>query len=201
LEEDLSRYVKEQLKPKVPEKREPVPLDVAKKVIGKLNNPPKPKKLHSDYDRTLIKAHHQRNKKCGKTIPQLGTQRKELEPLKVPRMPDLHEAEFPAKTGLTLEQATGVMEDIPITPVVNVPYEHRKPFVTEEEEMFLDTQMFNLHKWYLRMSSNEMKMFGVKYRDHDFFRGEDDFWVYFEDLHHIYHRQALDVSTITIWVL
>jgi len=150
--------VKEQLKPKVPEKREPVPLDVAKKVIGKLNNPPKPKKLHSDYDRTLIKAHHQRNKKCGKTIPQLGTQRKELEPLKV-------------------------------------------QFVTEKEEMCLGTQMFNLHKWYLRMSNNKMKMFGVNYRDQDFFRGEDNFWVYFEDLHHIYRRQALDVSTITIWVL
>ena len=41
----------------------------------------------------------------------------------------------------------------------------------------------------------------VKYRDHDFFRGEDDFWVYFENLYHIYHRQALDVSIFTIWVL
>ena len=113
-------------------------------------------------------------------------------------MPKLHEAEFLAETGLTLAQATGVVEDIPIAPVVNVPYEHRKPFVTEKEEMCLGTQMFNLHKWYLRMSNNEMKMFGVNYRDQDFFRREDNFWVYFEDLHHIYRRQALDVSTITI---
>ena len=52
--------------------------------------------------------------------------------------------------------------------------------------MCLGTQMFNLHKWYLRMLNNEMKMFGVKYRDQDFFRGEDDFWVYIEVLHHIY---------------
>ena len=95
----------------------------------------------------MIKAHQQRNKKCGKTIPQLGTQRKELEPLKVPRLPDLHEAEFLAETGLTLAQATGVVEDIPITPVVNVPYEHGKPFITEKEAMCLGTQMFNLHKW------------------------------------------------------
>ena len=116
-------------------------------------------------------------------------------------MPNLYEAEFLAETGLMLEQATGAVEDISIAPVVNVPYKHGKPFVTEEEEMSLDTQMFNLHKWYPRMSNNEMKMFGVKYREHDFFRGEDDFWVYFEDLHHIYRRQALDVSTITIWVL
>ena len=39
---------------------------------------PKPKSLPSDYDRTLTKAHNVRNlkKKCGKTIPQLGTQQK-----------------------------------------------------------------------------------------------------------------------------
>ena len=102
-------------------------------------------------------------------------------------MPNLYEAEFLAETGLMLEQAMGAVEDISIAPVVNVPYKHGKPFVTEEEEMSLGTQMFNLHKWYPRMSNNEMKMFGVKYREHDFFRREDDFWVDFELLHHIYH--------------
>ena len=116
-------------------------------------------------------------------------------------MPDLHEAEFLAEIGLTLAQATGLMEDIPIAPVVNAPYEHGKPFVTEEEEVCLGTQMYNLHKWYLRMSNNETKMFGVKYCDHDFFRGEDDFWVFFENLYHTYRRQDLDISIITIWVL
>ena len=73
----------------------------------------------------------------------------------MPRQPDLHEAEFLAETGLMLAQATEVVEDIPIAPVVNVPYEHGKPFVTEKEEMCLGTQMFNLHKWYLRMSNDE----------------------------------------------
>jgi len=51
------------------------------------------------------------------------------------------------------------------------------------------------------MLNDEMDMFGVKYRDHDCYRGEDDFWVYFELLHHIYQQQALDVSIITIGVL
>ena len=74
--------------------------------------------------------------------------------------------------------------DISVAPVLT-PFEHGKPFVTEEEEKSLGTQMFNLHRWYLRMSNDEGKMFGVKYRDHDFFRGEDDFWVYFENLFHI----------------
>ena len=85
--------------------------------------------------------------------------------------------------------------------MVVVPYKLGQPFVTKEEEMNLGTQMYNLHKWYIRMSNDETNMFGIKYRDHDFFRGDDDFWVDFELLHHIYHRQALDVSIITIWVL
>jgi len=53
----------------------------------------------------------------------------------------------------------------------------------------------------MQMSRKEMNMFGVKYHDQDFFREEDDFWVDFELLHHIYRRQALDVSIITIFVL
>ena len=115
-------------------------------------------------------------------------------------MLNIHEAEFLAETGLTLEQARGVEEDIPVTPVV-APYEQGKPFVTEEQEMSIVTQMYTLHKWYLQMSKNETKMFGVKYRDQDFVRREDDFWVDFELVHHIYRRQALDISIITIWVL
>ena len=97
---------------------------------------------------------------------------KELEPLLVPREPDQHKAEFLHETGLTLEQAVGRTEDIPIAKVVVVPFKLGKPFVTEEEEINLSTQMFNLHRWYMRMSNDEMDMFGVR--------------VYFELLHHIY---------------
>ena len=77
--------------------------------------------------------------------------------------------------GLMLEQAVGRTENIPKATVVNIPFNLEKPFVTEEEEINLGTQMFNLHKWYMRMSNDEMDMFGVKYRDHYFYRGEDDF--------------------------
>ena len=102
---------------------------------------------------------------------------------------------------MTHEQAASQTDDISVVEVIGFPHKHGKPFVTEEEEKSLGTQMFNLHRWYLRMAKDEGKMFGVKYRDHDFFRGEDDFWVYFQNLYHIYHRQALDASIITIWVL
>ena len=95
-------------------------------------------------------------------------------------MPVLHEADlqaalFLSETGLMPEQATGQEEpDIPVAPIVT-PFEHGKPFVTEEQEMSLGTQMYNLHKWYLQMSKNETIMFGVKFCDKDFFRREDDF--------------------------
>ena len=125
-------------------------------------------------------------KKYGKTIPQLGTQQKELESLRVPGLPVLHPADvqhqanqqaaiFVFETGLMLEQATGQVEaEIPVAPVLT-PFEHGKLFVTEEEEKCLGTQMFNLHRWCLRMSNDEGKMFLVEYRDYDFFHGEDDF--------------------------
>src|SRR6185503_1338047 len=114
---------------------------------------------------------------------------------------DLQAAIFLSETGLTLEEETGHVEaKIPVARTIT-PFQHGKPFVTEEEEKSLGTQMFNLHRWYLRMAKDEGKMFGVKYRDHDFFRGEDDFWVYFQNFYHIYHRQALVASIITIWVL
>ena len=151
LEEDTARYIKEQLKPKVPPPREKVLLELGKKLLGNLDNPPKSKSLPSDYDLTLTKAHKVRNqKKCGKTIPQLGTQQKELEPLRVLGLPllhptdvqlqaDLQAAIFLSETGITLEQATGQKEaDISVTPVLT-PFEHGKPFVTEEEEKSLGT--------------------------------------------------------------
>ncbi|KAG2561351.1 hypothetical protein PVAP13_8KG201701 [Panicum virgatum] len=131
LEEETAQYIKEQLKPKVPPPREKVPLEQGKKLLANLDNPPKPKSLASDYDRTLTKAHKA--------------------------------AIFLSETGLTLEEATGQVEaEIPVAPVLT-PFQHGKPFVTEEEEKSLGTQMFNLHRWYLRMSKDHGKMFGVNY--------------------------------------
>ena len=48
LEEDTARYIKEQLKPKVPPPREKVPLELGKKLLASLDNPPPPKSLPSD---------------------------------------------------------------------------------------------------------------------------------------------------------
>jgi hypothetical protein len=60
--------------------------------------------------------------------------------------------------------------------------------------------MHRFHSWYLQMSKEEdpMHMFGVKFRNHDFFNGEDDLWVNFDYVHAIYHQDALNISIITI---
>ena len=116
----------------------------------------------------------------------------------MPREPNQIQAEFLREMGLTLEQAEGRTENIPKATVVNIPFKLEKSFVTEDEEINLGTQMFNLHRWYMCKSNDEGTMFGVKYRDQDFFLEEDDFWVDFELIYHIYRRQTVDVSIITI---
>jgi hypothetical protein len=119
----------------------------------------------------LIKA-HQKMKKCEKTVPQLGTQQKILEPHRVQTDKEKHAAKFMQETGFTYAQAAG-QEDIPVAQVVRLPYEYGKPFVTKDEEINLGTQMHRFHRWYLRMSkeNNPKQMFGVKYRGHNFFTG------------------------------
>ena len=64
------------------------------------------------------------------------------------------EAEFLCETGFTLDQAAGTA-DIPIAEVVAHPFKLGKPLATEEDEIKLGTQMFNLHRWYMRMSNEK----------------------------------------------
>ena len=82
-----------------------------------------------------------------------------LHPADIQHQADLQAAIFLSETGLTLEQATGQEEaDIPVAPILTqadipvapilTPFEHGKPFVIEEQEISLGTQMFNLHRWY-----------------------------------------------------
>jgi len=72
----------------------------------------------------------------------------------VGRQPNEQEAEFLCETVFTLQQAARTA-DIPIAKVVAHPFKLGKPLVTEEEEINLGTQMFNLHRWYMCMSNDE----------------------------------------------
>jgi hypothetical protein len=76
-------------------------------------------------------------------------------------------------------QAAGQTDDLPIATVVGLPYHHGKPFVIDEEEMKLDTQMFKFHRWYLLLLKKGQVIFGLKYHDHDFFPRDDEIWVDF----------------------
>jgi hypothetical protein len=111
-----------------------------------------------------------------------------------------HTTEF-MQTRFTYAQATVQTDDIPITTVVSLSYKHGKPFVTDEEEFKLETQMFKFHQWYQQQSKEGQVMFGLKYHDHDFFRGDDEIRVDFECVHAIYRRNSLDISIVTCWVL
>jgi hypothetical protein len=57
------------------------------------------------------------------------------------------------------------------------------------------------HKLYMERSKASQYTFGVKYRHHDFFHGDDDFLIEFEDVHAIYHQDALDISLVSCWIM
>ncbi|RLN08007.1 transposon protein, putative, CACTA, En/Spm sub-class [Panicum miliaceum] len=80
------------------------------------------------------------------------------------------------------------------------PYEHGKPFATDEEFLNIPTQMRAFHNLYMERSNAGQQKFGVKYLNHDSYRGAVDFWVNFEDVHAIYRRDALDISIVTCWI-
>ncbi|RLM70224.1 hypothetical protein C2845_PM17G05700 [Panicum miliaceum] len=83
LDEHVRERLDEHFKPKPKEKRVRVDPATAEKVYNCLRDIlERPVKLPSDYDRMLIKA-HRRMRQSGKAVPQLGTQQKEIEPLRV----------------------------------------------------------------------------------------------------------------------
>ena len=61
--------------------------------------------------------------------------------------------------------STGQTDDIPIARVVGLLYKHGKSLIIEEVEIGLGTHMSKFHQWYLQKSKEEMRMFGLKYRD------------------------------------
>ena len=81
-------------------------------------------------------------------------------------------------------------------------YEKGKPLVSAGRQGALTTHLRRLHEWYLRASAREgITAFSVMYRDEDFHHGNDTFWVEFDQLYQLYHKDALDVSILRLFVL
>ena len=81
-------------------------------------------------------------------------------------------------------------------------FEQGKPLVSPERQQTLTTQLRRLHEWYLRVSGRQGKTaFPVLYRDEHFHRGNDTFWVEFDQLYQLYQKDALDVCILRLFVL
>ena len=148
----------------------------------------------SDYERTLKKASSGKSK----PVPQLGEQpNQEVEPLVTGE--DFGITEFISDTGLTVDQLVG---GAPI-PKAEVAYKFElgKPLVKPEQLQSLPTQMYKFHERYMEMSANGREMFGARIRNPDFLQGEDVLWIHFKDVFDLYHRDALDVSLLSAWIL
>nr|CAE02208.2 OSJNBa0095H06.15 [Oryza sativa Japonica Group]CAE05431.2 OSJNBa0059H15.1 [Oryza sativa Japonica Group] len=100
------------------------------------------------------------------------------------------------------EQPHQVVGGAPI-PKAEVAYkfELSKPLVRPEQLQSLPTQMYKFHARYMEMSANGREMFGARIRNPDFLQGEDVLWIHFKDVFDLYHRDALDVSLLSAWIL
>nr|CAE04204.2 OSJNBa0011E07.13 [Oryza sativa Japonica Group] len=196
-QEELDAYVagevKRQLKPRSPEKKIPIDPSVKNFFKGMSTANKEALKL-SDYDRTLRKAYYKKSK----PVPQLGEQPHQVvKPLVTGE--DFGITDFISDTGLTMAQLVG---GAPI-PKAEVAYKFElgKPLVRPEQLQSLPTQMYKFHEWYMEMSANGREMFGARIRNPDFLQGEDVLWIHFKDVFDLYHRDALDVSLRSAWIL
>nr|CAE76052.1 B1248C03.11 [Oryza sativa Japonica Group] len=80
-------------------------------------------------------------------------------------------------------------------------FELGKPLVRPEQLQSQPIQMYKFHEWYMKMSANGREMFGARIRNPDFLQGEDVLWIHFKDVFDLYHRDALDVSLLSAWIL
>jgi hypothetical protein len=184
----VAREVKRQLKPRSPEKKIPIDPSVKNFFKGMSTTNKEALKL-SDYDRTLRKAYYKKSK----PVPQLGEQPHQV------TGEDFGITDFISDTGLTMAQLVG---GAPI-PKAEVAYKFElgKPLVRPEQLQSLPTQMYKFHERYMEMSANGREMFGARIRNPDFLQGEDVLWIHFKDVFDLYHRDALDVSLLSAWIL
>ena len=67
-----------------------------------------------------------------------------------------------------------------------------------EQVPLLTTRMRQLHQWY---KSQKGAMFGARYKQEHFHKGEGILWVKFEYLYEFYQKSSVDVHILALWCL
>ena len=104
-------------------------------------------------------------------------------------------------TGLTLDQLTGK------APIQNLEVDTWKTYKFGKSPYNpaalneLGTQMYLLNKWYMQACGRGEQWIFVRFRDHHYFRGDDILHISFEELHQLFHLDALDKSIISSFCL
>ena len=165
----------------------------------KMSETNKKRFLSSDYERTLEKTSKEKRLTKGKNdVPQLGTQKQQAKTLM--SQEQIKMAAFLAEAGLTMEQAF-YGADIEINQNIRTPFIHGQPLVKQELIKDLPTQMRRFHDFYMRASARGRTMIGVLIRKENYFWPTDVMWLEFKDIYEIYHKEALDLSLVSCWIL
>lgn len=196
------------------------PKELRKKVdeIDRQKRMEKPPSSISDYNRCLQKESERAKKQAGRGVPQLGEQSlQSIPPLVVDQygsntsasdiltqMASSEEVDFVEmskifkRIGLPLEEM-----DFPVADVVSTwqKFEHGKPLWDPTKESQLSTQMYLLHKWYIRACERGQVSFGVRVRQEHWSRGTDVMLVDFAELHQLFHMNDLDKTMLSICCL
>ena len=163
---------------------------------------PAQKERESDYERSIRKSYQkpQNRVSASRGIPQLGQQpNQKVEPLKVISDKEVMFAKMLAQTDLTKEQMTGKGPRVPKRNGKKR-FKLGEPLIWPELLPHLPTRMFELHQWYMEQSKDGLVMFAAR-ASMELYRPPADIWIEFLNLSFLYHRDALDKSLLSAWVL
>ena len=173
---------------------------------------PEPRLTPDDYERYILKAHAAKKStrgsgKCGKSVAQLGKQKKQsIPPLKVPSTAAHEEIdpEFVAMYGEAAAAAgLSITEYLNVIPTGDLALQYRygHPLVTREEEKDLPTKMRRVHNWYMKATANSDNWITMEVRNEHHGYGERIILIEFVELFQLFQLRALDKSIVSAYCL
>jgi hypothetical protein len=80
-------------------------------------------------------------------------------------------------------------------------YEYGKPLLRPDQLPHLQTQMRRLHEWYMQASVEGSIMLIVAVREENYFHGNDEIYIDFEELFQLFNQDATDKSLVGCYCL